>query len=854
MSEAHHGSELGVSVDAAAEASAQSAGLLQRAERTLTRALSDDGLNLWRYRWLERLLRPMLAQVLAEQPLHPGWVHVRAADLALVGVDELPWAQRAACAKAALLCIQAARTSGPEQDAPKEKGEWIVLPELPEAPPPAPVHTPDTPTPQPAGEDTESEPAQPLGAPGATGKPVLSLDGCSDDLAERLGEQGIETIADLLSLMPEEHQILSLHEADTPLEEGPSVALRGVIKATAVRYLAGTRREEAALDIGDRVVRCTWMGPRPQAVQVGAELVLAGELELVEDGAVLFEPMDWRLGRREDLRRPLYGLDTVEDVEIWSLQREALDRYAGSLLDPLPENLVREFRLQPLEQALEDRHRPIGTLRSTQIRPAFEELMVHQLSAASRQKTRLRGIAHAIQHEALSRYQIESRLTLGDAQELAFDEIRRDLRRSTAMTRLLQGDVGSGKSHIALMAALLVAETRAQVCFLGPSDIAAEHRYLFAEPLLRAAGLVPQLVTGQPSLAQADAIRRGETHAIFATHALLEDFPEFKKLGLVIVEERDQFGVCDRAVLSQKGVNPDLLVVTSVPIPLSLTFTLFSDHDLSVLREPQPQYVQTRVSGPDQRERVYQRVREELELGRQAYVVFPTKGEKDLLDLHSARQLTEALAKEAFPGARLALYHGNMGREERFRVFEDFQRRRIDVLVCTTTIEDAPEVANATAMMVDHADRYGLVRLHRLRGHVAQGRSAGHCEFVLTAQPSTEGKAVVDLVAAEQDGFAIAEKDREARGDAALLAGREDALPDFRFADPIRDRSLLLKARRAALGLLNTDPQLRQRNHRGLLRLLREYDLEFGGSPVSDSSSARGKRTRGRRRRRRRRK
>ena len=325
---------------------------------------------------------------------------------------------------------------------------------------------------------------------------------------------------------------------------------------------------------------------------------------------------------------------------------------------------------------------------------------------------------------------------------MVFDEIRRDLRRPAAMTRLLQGDVGSGKALIALLTALLVGETKAQVCFIGPDDIAAEHRYLFAEPLLRAAGLVPQLVSGKPSMAQADAIRRGEAHAVFASHALFENFPEFKKLGLVIVEERAQFGVTDRKAICQKGVNPDLLVVTSVPIPLSLTFTVFSKHDLSVLREPMRQSVVTKVRGPTEREAAYATLREQLELGRQAYVVFPTLLGKDLLELAQARQLVSALNTEAFPGAKVALYHGGMGREE---------------------------------------------------------------------------------------------------------------LPDFQLADPTRDRPLLLKARRAALDLLKDDPQLRQRHHRGLVRLLRERGREMEGEPRPEANRG-GAKAKGRRRRRRRKK
>lgn len=829
--------------------SATSANALRRVERTLRYALSEDGMRAWQLAWLERTLAPLLTQVADELPAHPGAAHAAAAAQALDGVDALPWMARVPSAQAALVCVQAARAAGVEPPLPLGQGELIVVPDLPEeldTPVPAKASEPARPAPK-----VEQLQRHALGAPQGTGRGLATL-GVDESLVARFATAGIETVSDLLTLVPGHHESLTPLRSGEGLEEGASVALEGRVLAKWVRFTGSLRREELALQVGERKVRCSWLRGRPP-VQVGASVCLVGELELDEDEALLFEALPWTPDSRGLVRRPAYQVEGVPDEDIWPVMRLALEQYKGQLLDPLPPTMLQEYRLKGLEESLQDLHLPRVGLRSARKRPVFQELLLQQMAAASGDKSRLRGIAHPLNHEALALHQLESQLNLSDPQEMVFDEIRRDLRRPTAMTRLLQGDVGSGKALIALLTALLVGETKAQVCFLGPDDIAAEHRYLFAEPLLRAAGLVPQLISGKPSMAQADAIRRGEAHAVFATHALFERFPEFKKLGLVIVEERAQFGVTDRKAICQKGVNPDLLVVTSVPIPLSLTFTVFSKHDLSVLREPMRQSVVTKVRGPAERDEAYASLRAQLELGRQAYVVFPARQGKDLLDVAQARQLTAALGQEAFEGSRVALYHGAMGREERFQVFEDFQRRRVDILVCTTTIEDAPEVENATALMVDHADRYDLVRLHRLRGHVAQGRLPGTCEFVMTAQPSEEGQALVELVAQEQDGFAIAERDRQQRGDAALLGGRKEEMPDFKLADPTRDRPLLLKARRAALGLLKIDPQLRQRNHRGLVRLLRDRGLEMEGEARPEARRG-GAKAKGRRRRRRRKK
>jgi ATP-dependent DNA helicase RecG len=826
--------------------SPKSANALHRVERTLRYALSQDGMVAWQLSWLERTLVPLLTEVVDALPAHPGVAHIAAAAGALKGVDQMAWMDRVPCAQAAIVCVQAARASGLEPTSELGHGELIVVPDIPEHLGQA---VDASKVAKPAATKAEQVQRHALGAPQGTGRALTTIGELDPALIERFSQAGIEQISDLLTLVPCTHETLTPRSSEAELEEGASVALQGRIVAKWVRFSGTVRREEISFQVGERLVRCSWLSGMPK-LNVGRTVCLVGELELDEDEALLFEALPWEPDSRGLVRRPRYEVDGLPDEDIWPLIRLALEQYKGQILDPLPPTLLQEYRIKGLEESFMDLHLPKLGLRAARTRPVFEELLLHQLAVASGDKTGLRGIAHPLNHEALALHQLESQLSLSDPQEMVFDEIRRDLRRPTAMTRLLQGDVGSGKALIALLAALLVGETKAQVCFIGPDDIAAEHRYLFAEPLLRAAGLVPQLVSGKPSMAQADAIRRGEAHAVFATHALFENFPEFKKLGLVIVEERAQFGVTNRKAICQKGVNPDLLVVTSVPIPLSLTFTVFSQHDLSVLREPMRQSVVTKVRGPTEREAAYATLREQLELGRQAYVVFPTRQGKDLVDLEQARQLTIALSTEAFPGANVALYHGAMGREDRFQVFEDFQRRRVDVLVCTTTIEDAPEVENATALMVDHADRYDLVRLHRLRGHVAQGRLPGTCEFVMTAQPSEEGQALVELVAQEQDGFAIAEKDRQQRGDAALLGGRQEELPDFQLADPTRDRPLLLKARRAALELLKLDPQLRQRNHRGLVRLLRERGMELEGEARPEANRG-GAKAKGRRRRRR---
>jgi len=575
-------------------------------------------------------------------------------------------------------------------------------------------------------------------------------------------------------------------------------------------------------------------------VTPGTELVLVGDLSLSEDGAVLYEPITWRQDKRGAVRRPVYNIQGVDQDALRRLIRVALDTYGDVIIEALPSRIQREGRVTVLGRALRTLHVPDVGINRSRDRFVFEELFLHQLGCASRKPTRLRGGASKLSHEAVGQLQLLHSITLDDSQEKAFNDIRRDLRRNQAMSRLLQGDVGAGKSQVALLSAVIVASDRAQVLFLAPDALAAEHRFLFAEPMLRSVGIMPQLLTEETTSAEMDAIKRGTAQCIFATHALLETgLPEFKKLGLVVVEERDAFGVVDREKLARGNTHPDLLVTTSVPIPSSLVFTVFQDYTLSIIDIPAVQHVETHVGAQDVRESVYERTREQLASGRQGYIVFPLIDGRDLIPLEKARQLAQSLASEAFPNARIATYHGSMSREERIRVFEDYQQRRIDLLLATTIIEDAAEVANATAMVIEYADRFDLVRLHRLRGYVSKGSYPGYCGLLLTDAPTPDAMKRINLIAREQDGFAIAEQDRLVRGDEALLGQMVDDVPDFKWADPAKDRDLLLRARRVAFSVLGQDPQLRQQNHRAIAEKI--------GAPVQ--ASARRSRRRGRRRR-----
>ncbi|MEC8423566.1 MAG: helicase-related protein, partial [Myxococcota bacterium] len=432
---------------------------------------------------------------------------------------------------------------------------------------------------------------------------------------------------------------------------------------------------------------------------------------------------------------------------------------------------------------------------------AFEELLLMQLGVAWRagRGRQERGIGHKVLHKTIGQVDAQHGVRLRDGQEVAFSEVRRDLGRSRPMARLLQGDVGAGKGLVCLMASLVVAENGNQVAMVAPDPLAAERSFLHAEALLRSVGVAPMLVADRVDHAQADAIRRGTAQVVFGTRALLDADVAWKRLGLVVVEERGPYGTVTGAHLAQgKGPRPDLLVTTRVPIPSSLTFTVFGDLDLSVIRRAEPPRCVATVLPSTERQEAYRRVREQVSAGRQAFVVLPVREGRDLLGYADAMRMAEALQGDLLEGCRIGVYSTDMTREERSRAFDDFQRRRIDVLVCTTYIEDAPTVANATQMLVEYADLHDAIRLHRLRGHVGFGNRAGASYFVLSDAPAAGSPERVQRVAAEQDGFRLAELDLHARGAAALLGDRAAEMPEFHWAAPEADRELLLRAREEA--------------------------------------------------------
>jgi ATP-dependent DNA helicase RecG len=421
---------------------------------------------------------------------------------------------------------------------------------------------------------------------------------------------------------------------------------------------------------------------------------------------------------------------------------------------------------------------------------------------------------------------------LTSAQRRVLTEIKNDMMAPHPMHRLVQGDVGSGKTLVALMSALVAVENGYQVAIMTPTEILAEQHYLNLHRWCEELGVTVALITsglkGKAKGAALEAIARGEKQIIIGTHAVIQERVEFHRLGLGIIDEQHRFGVLQRGLLKKKGTNPDILVMTAPPIPRTLAMTVFGDLSLSVIDELPPGRtpVETRICYESRRAQVYQLIRDEAAKGRQAYIIYPLVEESEKSELKAATQMAEHLQQDIFPDLRIALLHGRMKPEEKEAVMRSFNARETDILVATTVIEVGIDVPNATVMVIEHAERFGLSQLHQLRGRVGRGSGRSRCVLLTTGKLSEDGKKRLKVMEATSDGFRIAEADLEIRGPGDFLGTRQAGLPDFRVANILRDGRALEEARSEAFALVEQDPALSLPEH---VRLREELARRWGG-------------------------
>jgi ATP-dependent DNA helicase RecG len=463
-------------------------------------------------------------------------------------------------------------------------------------------------------------------------------------------------------------------------------------------------------------------------------------------------------------------------------------------------------------------------------RIVFDEFFMLQLVLALRRRgTALEpGIAHDIHQEKLSRSINALPFSLTGAQQKALQGILEDMRKPVPMNRLVQGDVGSGKTVVAFLASLVTVWNGYQAALMAPTEILAQQHFMTIQALAGKLGINTVLLTGSlPRQAREQALNGlsdGSMHLAIGTHALIQESVEFHRLGLAVVDEQHRFGVLQRARIKKKGPSPDILVMTATPIPRTLGLTVYGDLDISIIDELPPgrKPVITRLFHEHKREEVYRIVRSALEKGNQAFIVYPLVDESDKIDLKDATTMTAHLQQDIFPDYRVGLVHGKMPQQEKDDIMRQFTSGTIHILVATTVIEVGIDVPNASLMIIEHAERFGLSQLHQLRGRVGRGAAQSMCILLAQYSKSDDARQRLEVMVKTNDGFKIAEEDFNIRGPGEFLGTRQSGIPDFRVAHIGRDIKILTEAREAAFSLIEADPELTKSEHMMLRQVLLE--------------------------------
>jgi len=679
---------------------------------------------------------------------------------------------------------------------------------------------------------------------------VRYVRGVGEARARLLEKLGIRSVADLLFHVPRRYEDRRRMLPIAEVQPGETVVISAVVvSCNAGMYRSGKAFFEALLRDESGAIRARWYNaaylqehirPRDHLVVHGRVSRLRGylviqhpEYEHLSDGG---SDASLHVGRVV----PIYPL--TEGISQRVMRRilwNAVETYAGQVAEALPEGLRSRLDLPHITAALRQIHFPEEptAARKARFRLAFEELLYLQLALAMRKaraETELEGIAHLCPGRLKQRFLASLGFGLTTAQKRVISEIEKDLRAPRPMHRLLQGDVGSGKTVVAVCAMLQVLESGAQTALMAPTEILAEQHARVLKRFLEPLGIRAPLLTGSVSPEESQRIRRGLSRGriqiVVGTHALIQGRVEFRRLGLVVIDEQHKFGVAQRATLYGKGKCPDILVMTATPIPRTLAMTLYGDLDVSVLDQLPPgrRPVKTSVIGEKDLGRAYAFIRDQVGEGRQAFVVCPLVSESEKVEAEAAEKVYEELRCGELAGIRLGLLHGQMDAEDKERVMGNFRRGRLDVLVATPVVEVGVDVPNAAVMLILSAERFGLAQLHQLRGRVARSRHQPHC-FLHMGRASAEAERRLAVLAQTNDGFRIAEEDLKLRGMGNLLGKEQWGRFRFRVADLLQDGAILAAARREAEALIREDPALKLPEHRLLAARVKEFERRGGG-------------------------
>jgi len=711
--------------------------------------------------------------------------------------------------------------------------------------------------PKPKSAPQTSQPApqarKPRPVVGSLDSPITIVKGISASTASRFEKLSVRTIRDFLYLFPNRHLDYSQIKTVSQLTEGEEeTIIANVWQATEIR--PGGRRSTEAI-VGDETgnVRAVWFN-NPYLVRQLAtnnRIVLSGRVRLFQ-GRYVFESPEWEPVQEADLVHtgrlvPVYPLTQgLRPRQVRKLMKQVIDQWAWQVPDFLPEKIKKRRDLLELPQAIYQAHYPDDEALKDQarVRLAFDELFLLQLGVLSKKREWQEGQTAnplSINTDALDLFIKSLPFELTAAQNRVLEELLADLEKTKPMSRLLQGEVGSGKTVVATTGLLMAAANDCQGALMAPTEILAEQHFNTICQLLSAAGqteekdnhthtysgILPRPITIALLMGATPATRKRELHQqiqdgdiniVIGTHALIQKEVGFKRLGLAVIDEQHRFGVVQRSTLRQKGFNPHVLVMTATPIPRTLALTLYGDLDLSVIDELPPgrQEIKTKWLRPSQRESAYAFLRREIADGRQAFIICPIIEESEAVQARAATIEHEHLSREVFPDLRLGLLHGRLSASDKEKVMRRFYNGELGILVSTAVVEVGIDVPNATVMMVESADRFGLSQLHQFRGRVGRGTEQSYC-MLMAQEPSEVARMRLDIIENTQDGFKLAEEDLKLRGPGEFFGTRQSGLPDLRMAK-LSDVPLLEMARTEALQLFEEDKALEKPEHTLLVK------------------------------------
>jgi ATP-dependent DNA helicase RecG len=729
--------------------------------------------------------------------------------------------------------------------------------------PPAPPEP--SPMPEPARQEQHQQKSRPAAPPRSDSVPgartsatpaaldakLTVLQGVGPRHAETLTKLGMHTLGDMLYYFPRRYDDYSQLKPIKSLWYGEQVTVIGTIQNVTTRPIRGGKASivEVILSDGTAALRLSffnqpWLANR---FKQGDALSVSGKVDQYLGRLVMNSP-DWESVETENLHTnrivPIYSLtERVAQKWLRGLMKQVVEYWAPNVPDALPESVRSSARLMPLAEALLQVHFPDSQdkLKAARERLAFDEIFYLQMGVL-RQKRDWKSVEakrFAVADEWLGARLASLPFTLTSAQQNALNDIRKDLDSGQPMNRLLQGDVGSGKTVVAALAAGIITSNGAQVAILSPTSILAEQHYRSFANLLKEL-LQPEeirLLVGDTPEAEKEEIRAGLANntikIVIGTHAILEGPVQFAELQLAVIDEQHRFGVEQRAQLRSKGTSPHLVVMTATPIPRSLALTLYGDLDISIMNEMPAgrQPINTYVLRPQERERAFTLLRGQIKDGKQAFIIYPLIDESEKIEARAAVDDYETLSKEVFPDLKLGLLHGRMRPSEKDETMLKFRDRKYNILVSTTVVEVGVDVPNATVMLIEGADRFGLAQLHQLRGRVGRGSDQSYCLLIPTHENATENERLLAM-AESNDGFLLAEKDLQLRGPGEFLGTRQSGYASGLRMASLTDVQLIDRARTQAQILFEKDSDLSRPEH----ALLAEAFARFWGEGKGDVS------------------